>query len=212
MLKLLQARRGLAGVEFAIVVPLLLTLLCGVVDLSRAILLSRRLTLAASYTATIASTMAVQASSLNALSGLQAWQASTAPFAIFPDWLTPPLPGSFSITLSSVTFAASGSGYTAHVAWSVANPSGQTRLRSCGTLQSVPDSAASSQATLPIDVFGPTSILVADVSGVFTPVFTSVFLSPFTLQRSDYVSPRINNGVALSSGFPGPVITCATSS
>ena len=212
MLKLLQARRGLAGVEFAIVVPLLLTLLCGVVDLSRAILLSRRLTLAASYTATTASTMAVQASSLNALSGLQAWQATTAPFAVFPDWLLPPRPGSFSITLSSVTFVPSGSGYTAQVAWSVANPGGQTRLRNCGTLQAVPDGAPTSPESLPVDAFGPTSILVADVSGVFTPVFTSVFLNPFTLQRSQYISPRINNGIALTNGFPGPVITCATSS
>ena len=212
MLKLLQARRGLAGVEFAIIVPLLLTLLCGVVDLSRAILLSRRLTLAASYTATIASTMAVQASNLNALSGQQAWQASTAPFAVFPNWLSPPIPGSFSITLSSVVFVASSESYTAHVAWSVANPSGQTRLRSCGTLTSVPDSASISLDTLPVDTFGPTSILVADVSGVFTPAFTSVFVSPFTLQRSDFVSPRINNGVVLTGSFPGPVITCAPSS
>ena len=212
MLRLFQGRRGLAGVEFALIVPLLLTLLCGVVDLSRAILFSRRLTLAASYTATIASTMAVQASNLNALSGLQAWQASTAPFALFPDWRSPPSPGSFSITLSSVTFAASVSGYTAHVAWSVANPSGQTRLRTCGTLPATPDSTSSNLESLPVDAFGPTSILVADVSGVFTPVFTSVFLSPFTLQRSDYVSPRINNGVVLDGGFPGPAITCATPS
>ena len=208
MLKLLRSRHGLAGVEFAIVVPFLLVLLCGAVDLSRAVIMARRLTLAAAYTATIASTMAVQATNLNALSGLQAWQASTAPFALFPNWLSLPSPGTFSITLSGVTFATSKAGYVARVAWSVANPSGQARLRVCGPLSAASDSGVSSLTSLPADAFGPTSLLVADVSGVFVPVFTSIFLGPITLQRSDYVSPRINNGVALLSGFPGPSVTC----
>ena len=212
MLKLWRSRRGLAGVEFAVVVPVLLTLLCGAVDLSRAIIMTRRLTLAAASTATIATTMAVQASSLNSLSGVQAWQATTAPFALFPEWLASPSTGSFSITLSAVTFMPSKSGYLAHVAWSVANPSGQARLRSCGTLSPTSDSAPSSLTALPSDVFGATSILAADVSGVFLPLFTSVFIGPMTLQRSDYISPRINDGVTLSGKFPGPVATCAAPS
>ncbi len=209
MLTLWRARRGLAALEFAIVVPVLLTLLCGAVDLSRAIVMTRRLTVAAASTATIATTMAVQASNLNSLSGLQAWQATTAPFALFPDWLASSSGGSFSITLSAVTFTSSRSGTIAHVAWSVANPSGQARLRACGTLSPVADNAPSSLTGLPTDVFGATSILAADVSGVFEPLFTSVFLGPLTLQRSDYVSPRINNGVTLVGRFPGPVATCS---
>ena len=212
MLKLLRARRGLAGVEFAILAPLLLAMLCGVVDLCRGIVMARRLTVAAGSVATIASTMAVQASNLNALTGPQAWQASTAPFALFPAWLGSPLPGSFAITLSSVTFAAGASGYTANVAWSVANPAGQMRLRPCGRQAAAADDAASSLGSLPADVFGPTSILVADVSGVFEPVFTAVFLGPFTLQRTAYVSPRIGNGVALLGGFPGVAVTCGAGS
>ncbi len=212
MLRLIRSRRGLAGVEFAILLPFLLTLLCGAVDLSRAIILARRLTVAAAATATIASTMAVQATNLNALSGTQAWQASTAPFATFPDWLSPPLPGTFSITLSAVTFTTAKLGYAAHVAWSVGNPSGQARLRACGTLSQAADDATSSLGSLPVDAFGATSLLVADVSGVFVPVFTSVFLGPVTLQRSSYVSPRINNGVSLSGTYPGPSVRCPAAS
>ncbi len=211
-MRLLRARRALAGVEFAIVLPFLLTLLFGSVDLSRAIILTRRLTVAAAATATIASTMAVQATNLNALSGTQAWQASTAPFAIFPDWLSPPLPGTFSITLSAVTFKTAKAGYAAQVAWSVGNPKGQTRLRPCGAVSQAADDAPTSLVSLPADAFGPTSILVADVSGVFVPLFTSVFLGPITLQRSGYVSPRINNGVALLGKYPGPSVTCAVAS
>ena len=212
MLSLLRARRGLAGVEFAILLPLLLTILCGVVDLSRAIIMARRLTVAADSVATIASTMAVQTAHLNALTGPQAWQATTAPFAMFPGWLSGPKPGDFAITLSSATFASAGSGYVANIAWSVANPAGQVRLRACGPLAAAADDAPSSLGALPVDAFGPSSILVADVSGVFQPVFTAVFLGPFTLQRSAYVSPRIDNGVALLGGYPGVALTCAAAS
>ena len=209
MLKLLRARHALAGVEFAIMLPLLLSLLFGLVDLSRVIILARRLTAAAAATVTIASTMAVQATNLNALSGTQAWQASTAPFASFPEWSSRPLTGNFSVTLTAVTFKPAKSGYTAQVAWSVANPSGQTRLRTCGALTPNADGAPVNLATLPADTFGPTSLLVADVTGVFVPVFTAVFTGPVTLTRSSYVSPRINNEVSLYGSFPGPFVQCS---
>ena len=212
MLTVIRDRRGLAGIEFAVTVPFIIILLCGVVDLSRAIIMARRLTVAAAATATIASTMAVQAATLSSLTGPQAWQASTAPFAYFPEWLSEPPPGTFSITLSGVVFTPAASGYTAHVAWSTANPAGVARLRACGALGLVADSTASSLTTLPADTAGLTSLIVADLSGVFAPVFTSVFLGPFTLQRSAYVSPRINNGVALIGSFPGQSVTCPAAS
>ena len=56
------------------------------------------------------------------------------------------------------------------------------------------------------------SILLADVSGVFVPVFTGVFVAPLTFMRSAAVSPRINNGVTLKGVFPGPSVTCPTAS
>lgn len=212
MLSLLRSRRGLAGVEFALVAPLLLIMLFGVVDLSRAILMIQRLTVAAASTATIASTMAVQASSLNILTGQEAWQATTAPFALFPDWRLGTLPGTFAITLSSVAFTTGSGGYSAHVTWSAANPSGQAHMRPCGVLSPAPNSARATLGTLPTGDYGPTSILVADVSGVFVPAFTSVFVAPLTFMRSASISPRINNGVTLTGVFPGPSITCPAAS
>src|ERR1700712_6143010 len=96
------------------------------------------------------STKAVQSSSLNAISGQQAWQATTAPFAIFPDWR-----GSnskdFSITLSEIEFTGSPAGcgtqcnsYRAATRWSVANPAGQIVLRPCGAIAAVPNGGGSS--------------------------------------------------------------------
>ena len=214
MLRLWRSRRGLAGIEFALVLPLLLSMLFGVVDLSAGIITSRRLAVAADAVATIASTMAVQATNLNILLGTQAWQATTAPFAIFPQWRGVAGPASFAITLSSVNFTATPAGcttacsYTAKTAWSAANPNGQTNLRPCGMLSSVPNSSPSTLASLPAGVFGATSVLVGDVAAVYVPMFTGVFVGNVTMLRSAYVSPRVNNGVQLAAGFPGNSVTC----
>jgi Flp pilus assembly protein TadG len=206
---LIGSRSGLAAMEFALLLPVLLTCLAGATDLSLAVITGRRLTVAAQSVAIIASTMAVQTSSLNTLTGLQAWQATTAPFALFPQWLTGAVqPGPYSITLSGVNFASSGSAYTASTQWSVANPSGSIKLRPCGSLAAVPDDSTITETTLPSGVFGPTSILVADVSTVFTPVFTSVFLGNVPMSRSAFVSPRAGNGVQLSSSGPGVTVLC----
>ena len=204
-----RCRRGLAAVEFALLLPVLLTCLAGVTDLSLAVITGRRLTAAAQSVAIIASTMAVQTSSLNTRTGLQAWQATTAPFALFPQWRAEAAQsGLYSITLSGVDFSAGNGGYTASTQWSVANPSGQIRLRRCGSLAAAADGGTNTHATLPAGVFGPTSILVADVSTIFTPVFTSVFLGSVPMSRSAFVSPRIGNGIQLSGSGPGTTLLC----
>ena len=216
MLKLLRSRKGLAGLEFAISAPFLVLALMGVVDLSRAILMGRRLQVAADDVATIASTEAVQTSSLNVLTGYQAYAATTSPFALFPNWISSQysLLNSFAITLTEVNFTTSpssctsGCTYTPKVAWSVANPSGQPTLRACGTLTSVPNGTAPSLTTLPAGNFGSTSVLIADVSQVFTPLFTSIFLGSVTMKRTAYVSPRVNNAITLLAGFPGVFVIC----
>lgn len=214
--RLLAAESALAGIEFALVVPVLLLMLAGVVDLSLAIITGRRLTIAAADVALTASTMAAQSSNLNALNGTQAWQATTAPFAIFPAWRSAGTGDrGFSITLSAVDFAAAAPGCTTRCAqvattrWSMGNRTGQVMLRSCGTLAAAPDNASDSMTTLPAGVFGATSVLVGDVSTVFMPLFTSVFVAPVTMLRSAYVPPRVNNGVQLTDlGGPGQSVIC----
>ncbi len=207
---LLRARRAVAAVEFALMLPLLLVCLAGATDVSLAIITARKLTVAAQDVAMIASTMAVQASTLGSLSGQQAWQATTAPFALFPEWLGTQ-PGPFAITLSGVDFSAAGAGYTATTQWSVANPLGRTRLRPCGSLAAVADGAPVTLGSLPASVFGPTSLLVADVSTTFTPIFTSIFLGSVPMSRSAFISPREDNGVVLSGTGPATTELCTGS-
>lgn len=214
--RLRAARGAVAGIEFALILPLLLALLAGLVDLSLAFITARRLSVAASDVALMASTMAVQSSNLNALSGTQAWRATTAPFAVFPAWRAVGKSSkAFSITLSAVEFAATPAGCTtqcasrvANTRWSVGNATGQVVLRPCGGL-AMAASGSDSMTTLPAGVFGTTSLLVGDVSTVFVPLFTSVFVGPVTLLRSAYVPPRVNNGVQLATtDGPGQVVTC----
>ena len=87
-------------------------------------------------------------------------------------------------------------------------PLGQPQLRACGTLTSVPNGSATSPTTLPAGDFGSTSLLIADVSQVFTPLFTSIFLGNITMKRTGYVSPRVNNAITLLVGFPGVSVIC----
>ena len=216
--RLWAARSALAGVEFALVLPVLMLVLAGLVDLSMAVIMQRRVTVAAEDVGLVASTMAVQASSLNAITGQQAWQATTTPFALFPDWRAANATG-FAITLSAVDFVATPSGcttrctgYTANTRWSVANPRGQLVLRPCGTLAAVPNGTGPSMTTLPAGVFGPSSVLVADVSAVFVPLFSSVFTGPVTILRSAYIPPRVNSTVSLTGSYPGRSIVCPTRS
>ncbi len=216
MLRLLRSRKGLAGLEFAIVAPVLIAMLLGMVDLSRAILMGRRLQVAADDVATIASTEAVQTSALNVISAYQAYAATTAPFALFPTWIASQysLGNSFAITLTEVNFTGSPKGcttactsYTANVSWSIANPQGQPVLRTCGTLSSSANGSSTSMTTIPAGNFGSTSVFVADVSQNFKPLFATV-LGNITMTRSSYVSPRVNNAVTLVPGYIGPIVMC----
>ncbi len=214
-----RARRGLAALEFALILPVLVTLLFGLVDLSQAIIFSRRLTVAAQETATIASTMAVQSNNQNALTETQAYDATTAPFALFPGWQSGPNPGTFAITLSVATFAPSPSGctsgctYSGKISWSGANPYGQTNLRPCRAVNAAAsNTTAPSLTTLPPGVFGPTAVIIADVSAPFVPLFTGYFTGTFTMLQSAYVSPRLNNAVQLTNTYASGPYLCQADS
>ena len=212
-------RGGVAGLEFALISPVLLVLFVGTIDISNALLTARRMTLAAGSVAEIASTESVQSQALNVLTDVQAWQATTAAFALFPGWTYPPARQTFAITVSGVDFTASPAGcttncsYTAMVKWSVANDLGQAQLRPCGALSQAPDTNAPSYGSLPAGNFGPTSLIVADISYTFRPAFFGFVTGDIPMMQSAYISPRINNDTVLvAAGGAGPSVNCVRSS
>ncbi len=201
----------MAALELAIIAPVLLTLLLGTVDLSNAILTARRMEIAATAIAQMASTDSSQTLTLNQISDVQATAATSAAFAFFPEWARSPGATGFAVTLSGISFTGSPSGctqsctYKPAVVWSVANPLGLVNLRACGSPAIVPDTQASDYPDLPIDDVGATSLFVADVKWTFTPMFFGFLFQNIPMFQSAVVSPRIGNGTALTgsmkSGF-----------
>ncbi len=117
--------------------------------------------------------------------------------------------GTINTANSSVINGSAGSNgssttscYTANVAWSVAlgqgSPAyGGMQTRKCGVVTPVAVGTASSLGTstlasnLPQGLYGPYSLLVADVSYTFTPSFLTFITGPVTFLESSYVPPRI---------------------
>jgi Flp pilus assembly protein TadG len=185
----------MAGLEFALLSPVLLALFLGTIDLSGALLTARRMEIAAGSVAEIGTTGAAQTQALNVLTDVQAWQATTAAFALFPGW-TP-------------AGCTQNCKYNAAIVWSVANELGAKQLRACGPLTSVPDAEATSYTTLPASNFGPTSLLVADISYTFQPIFFGFLIGNIPMMQSAYVSPRIGNGIQLlAAGGKGVNVSC----
>jgi Flp pilus assembly protein TadG len=199
-----RAQSGVAGLEFALISPVLLTLFLGTIDVSNALLTARRMGIAANAVATIATTSSAQTQALNMLTDVQAWQATTAAFAFFPGWTAAAAKKTFTITLSAVAFTATPAGctqkcnYTANVRWSVANNLGVAKLRSCGPLTIVPNNDLPSYLTLPAGNLGQTSLLAADISYTFQPMFFGFITGAIPMMQSAYVSPRINNQTLLT--------------
>lgn len=210
---------GVAGLEFALVSPVLLTLFLGTIDLSGGLLTARRLATAAGSVAEIATASAAQTQAMNVLTDVQAWQATTAAFALFPEWTAQVASGSFAITLSGVGFTVTPAGcalnctYVAKVMWSVANELGAAKLRACGPLTSVPNATATSYTTLPagnfssVGALGPTPLLVADIAFTFQPTFFGFLIGDIPMMQSVYISPRIDNNIIQLTSAGGVGVT-----
>jgi hypothetical protein len=213
-----RATAGVVALEFALMAPMMVLLLIGTFDVSNAIIASSRLTAAAQQIVEIATATASQAN-LNQLTETQAYQATTAPFALLPTLLSevptggalPPgylnNPGAnFSITLSGVQFLGQPAGCTtnctsyttAYTAWSMANRLGTKSVRLCGTLTGVGNTTSPSMTTMPIGAFGPTGVLVADIAYTFVPTFSSVITGPIQMRRTAYLSPRSGTAITFS--------------
>jgi Flp pilus assembly protein TadG len=194
--RLQSERRGLASVEFALIAPVLLLVICGGFDAANAMMTWRRVNAAAAQIVKIASEAAVQADQTTTLTPTQVTQSASAIYAVLPV-----VPSGSWVAISSVVFAGTPTNcvpgvtctsYTANVAWSV--PYGDlTQYRHCGTLTQVAPGQVTTLTTLPTaNVTALTSVLVVDVSVPFTPTFTRVFTHGFTIHASAILPPRIS--------------------
>ncbi|HEY4846446.1 MAG TPA: TadE/TadG family type IV pilus assembly protein [Methylocella sp.] len=203
------ARQAIAATEFALVLPFLVILMLGSVEVSRAIIAARNVT----AVATTASEMLSQGTRPVQYGDLHF--ASESTMVIFPQILQDAAQkgiswkNDISVSMAGVCFSPPGStdcalpctsNCVANVAWN----SGPNK-RTCGTpLTSAPDTAVPSKTTLPVDVFPAVgassagSLLVVDIVYNYTPMFGSAFTALFgsplfgtiPIARSAYLAPR----------------------
>ncbi|GJD35508.1 TadE/TadG family type IV pilus assembly protein [Methylobacterium aerolatum] len=205
------AERGMAALEFALVMPILAAILLMGSQVVLYVNATRKVgQVARSISQMISQAVPPSNSSTATVNATDLHFSFDATLVIFPfvmtdarrqgmAWWT-----DISINFSSIVFTpVTGSTcnnptdqsacYLATVAWTstgTAQPGG-ANYRPCVTPQlAAANNAAPSRTSLPRSVFGPASLIVIDVVFTFTPTFASAFLPPLRIARSAYVQPR----------------------
>ncbi|WP_264046482.1 TadE/TadG family type IV pilus assembly protein [Methylobacterium flocculans] len=193
-------RRGVALVEFAFVLPLLILLSVVAFDLIRYVIYMRKVELAAS---TIADLVARNDTGTITQTDLQA--IARAQLVIFPEAMTAARDSNTSVwsllkwTLSGVQFrkpptCLTNCTYVATVAWSAG------LKRPCLTpLTSVANTAGPSPTTLPSETFGPGFLVVADVVFSYKPLIAQSVVGSIDIAKSFYVAPRYVSSIAFDT-------------
>ena len=161
-------QKGVSAVEFAMMLPLMVTLYLGAVEVSQAVAIHRKVTLTARTVADLAS----QVTSINNADMTNMLTAASAVVAPFPS-------GELKVTVSAVTIDANG---IARVAWS-------DTLN--GTARAV-----NSTVSLPSAVNIPNSQLIwSEVHYNYLPTVGYVVTGALNLFDQIYMRPRLSESV-----------------
>jgi Flp pilus assembly protein TadG len=166
--RLIGDERGVSAVEFALLLPLMLTLYLGAVEVSQGIGANRKVTLTARTIGDLVS----QVSSIGNSDMTNALNASSAVMAPFPV-------GNLKVTVTSVTIDATGK---ATVDWSdTLNGTARTK---------------GSTVTLPTALnVANTSLIWSEVQYSYKPVIGYVVSGTLTLRDQIYMRPRLSDSV-----------------
>ncbi len=196
---LLRDRSGSPGIEFALVAPVMFTLLAGSYDITQIFIAMRQVTSTAQEIVQIATEQAVQPDQSNALTVQQANQAMSVIYATIPGLKSAADASQFSATLSAIRFDG-GMGcvpggtcsYVGVVMWSTAHPNGQPVTRTpCSFVAKVKPHHKVTPSNLPVaEMTTLSSVVVADVSYEYQPLFSGFVTGPIMLQRSAFLPLR----------------------
>lgn len=166
---LARDQRGVSAVEFAMLLPLMVTLYLGGVEVSQGISVDRKVTL----TARTLSDLVSQYSSINNAGMTNILKASTAVISPFPS-------GSLQSTVSLVTIDANSK---ATITWS-------------DTLNGTARSKGST-VTLPSALVVPnTSLVWSEVTYSYKPTIGYVITGTMTLKDQLYMRPRLSDTIS----------------
>lgn len=169
--RLASDQRGISAIEFSLLMPLMLTMYFGSLEVSDAISADRQVTLVASTVADITS----EYSSVAASDIANIMAAATAVLSPFPT-------ANAQVTLSSVTFTNG----VATVAWSV-TVNGTARS---GNVTSLIPSA--------LNISG-TSVIWGECTYNYKPVIGYVVTGTLTLYNQIFMRPRLSTSVACAN-------------
>jgi Flp pilus assembly protein TadG len=179
--------RGVAATEFAIVVPFMLVLLVGGVELGNGLATNVKVSATAHSVADMIS-QNTQVTSSQMTGILQASTAIMAPYAVTDSNGN----SLITITVSEVSTDSNGK---ATVQWSQSTST--TGARPVGqqmTLSSYTSGTGTSNANI--------SLILSEVSYVYTPSLGYTISGPVTLSDSYYLFPRCSTNSPTSSNFP----------
>lgn len=166
--KLARDERGVSAVEFAMLLPLMLTLYLGTVEVSQGIGADRKVTL----TARTISDLVSQVSGLSAADMTNSLNAASAVMAPYSD-------SNLKVTVSSVKIDANGS---ATVDWS-ATKNGTARAK--GSAVALPSAL----------LVANTSLIWSEVQYSYTPTIGYVISGTLTLKDQIYMRPRLSDTI-----------------
>ena len=170
--KFARDRRGVSAVEFAMILPLMLTLYLGSVEISQGISIDRKVTLTTRTVADLAS----QVSNITNADMTNLLQASSTVMTPYPTT-------TLRITVSSVVIDSQG---RATIAWS-------DTLN--GTARPV-----GAAVTLPAALnIASTSLIWSEVSYQYQPVIGYVVTGSLNLSDQIYMRPRLSDNVTRSA-------------
>ena len=197
--------RGVAAVEFAIIVPVMALLYLGVLEVSMGYQASRRVAL---VSRTLADLTAQAEDKADPTPDIAATEINDIHAA--SNWILAPFPtsGQLRTTISSVVFKGTAASPTAFVDWSVGL---EGVKRSCAQLTIVASTASPSLTTIPQGVVTPgTTIIVADIAYDYKPLLSGSFrsigagsVSQITIKQSSYMRPRNATKLTLAGGVGG---------
>jgi Flp pilus assembly protein TadG len=171
--RLASDQRGISAIEFALLMPLMLTMYFGSLQVTDAISADRQVTLVASTVADITSEYSSVASS--DISNI--WAAATAVLSPFPV-------AKAQVTLSSVTF----NNGVASVAWSV-TLNGTARANGANVTSLIPTA---------LNISG-TSVIWGECTYSYTPVIGYVLTGTMTMYNEIFMRPRLSTTVACNN-------------
>jgi Flp pilus assembly protein TadG len=196
--RIMGDEHGVAAVEFAIILPLMLTLYLGCAELNQGLTATRKSTNVAS-----------------ALSDLVGVQSAGAPltdsqiadvFAAATAIMSPYSTTSLKMTVSSVEFvthSGTATGFDAKIRWTITSNGGTPRP--CQILTAVANNSAPSSTTVPTGIYpvsgsAQATAIISDATYTFTPAFGGSLLpwSSLTFSHTTYERPRNQYSITYS--------------